>query len=180
MKNSLIKYSTLLLCFGLIIIGCKKSGNSALVPYGSVFEKIMKTDSGIFRGVSIGMPIEEIKSREGKKAEEEEVNDGVNYLVYNNVVDSSSNYSVTYLCPGGKVNEINADIYLVSEEEGVIVFESFKKYFQDTYGKYETDGDFYLWTVPIANSKAQIAIADESATYKKGKITLIINESSEK
>lgn len=136
----------------------------------------MKSDSGVFRGFTLGASKEEIKSIETKGLKEEESNDGVDYLFYELNIDSTTSYTVAYYCPGNKLNNIETDIYLLNEPQAAQLFESFKSYFEKKYGKPTIDGDFYLWLAENKNGKTRIALADESPTYKRGKLTLVIHD----
>jgi hypothetical protein len=161
-----------LLC---LLFACS-CGKSPLGQYGESFEQVMRSDSGLFRGINFGMSKEAIKALEPTGLKEEDSNDGVDYLFYELALDSTTSYTVAYYCPNNRLNNIEADIYLLNEPQAAELFTSFKNYFEKKYGKAETDGDFFLWTAETKLGKARIALADESPTYKRGKLTLVIHD----
>ncbi|MCC6691404.1 MAG: hypothetical protein IT235_07715 [Bacteroidia bacterium] len=152
---------------------CEKS---PLAEYGESFEQLMRTDSGLFRGMDLGLTKEQIKTIEPNGLKEEDNNDGVNYLFYELNLDSVTTYTLAYYLPNNRLNSIEADIYLLNEPEAADLFAVFKKYFEKKYGQALVDGDFYFWTAIGRMGKTRIALADESPTYKRGKLTLVIHD----
>ena len=139
----------------------------------------MKSDTGLFRGITLGISKEKIKTLETAGLKEEDSNDGIDFLFYELTVDSSTSYTVAYYCENNKLNNIEADIYLLNEPQAAEMFEALKSYFEKKYGKPETDGDFFLWIANLKSGKARIALADESPTYKRGKLTLVIHNAKD-
>lgn len=160
------------LCF-IFACSCNKS---PLAQYGVSFEQIMKSDTALFRGLCLGNSIETIKSLEHEGLQEEDDDDGVNFLFYELAIDSTTSYTLAYYCPNDTLNNIEVAIYLKNEPEGAALFNTFKNYFEIKYGAPQTDGDFFLWTADTRLGKARIALADESPTYKRGKLTLIFHD----
>jgi len=160
----------------LLLSSCTKS---PLEEYGETFEEVMKSDTGLFRGTSLGISRKEIKGIEVSGLKEEDTNEGIDFLFYEFVVDSSISYNVAYYFENNRLNNIEADIYLLNEPEAAELFNSFKRYFEKKYGKAETDGDFFLWIAKSKSGKARIALADESPSYKRGKLTLVIHNAND-
>jgi len=165
------------LCF-IYACSCNKS---PLAEYGEPFETIMQTDTSLFRSFNLGASPAEIKANEpkGLKEETRDSSDNVDYLFYELSADSSTSYTIAYYCPNNKLDNIETDIYLLNEPMAADLFNSFKKYFEKKYGTAKTAGDFFEWTANTRMGKANISLADESATYKRGKLTLVIHDASE-
>ncbi len=162
-----------LILFLSLFVACH-CGKSPLAPYGKTFETIMKSDTGIFRGTNFRMSSEDIKAIESDAPKEEDANDGINYLFYELKADSSTSYTLAYNCPNNKLKSIETDIYLLNEPQAADVFNSFKKYFDTRYGNSLTSGDFFIWSATTSSGKIKVELADESPTYKRGKITLVV------
>lgn len=165
----------ILLCM-LFACSC---GKSPLAQYGESFEKVMRSDTGLFRGLTLGVSKEQIAKSEPIGLKEEDSNDGIDYLFYELGIDSTTSYTIAYYCPDNRLNNIEADIYLLNEPQAAELFTSFKTYFEKKYGKPETEGDFLLWIAETGSGKARIALADESPTYKRGKLTLVIHDAKD-
>ena len=163
----------LLVCFLVLLLGsCKRS---ALAPYGPVFEAIFKTDTSLFRGTSLGTAKAVVKQLETVGLKEENQDDGVDYLFYELKTDSAVSYTVAYYFPDQHLNSIEADFYLENEPRGAALFSTFKAYFDSRFGPSTQEGDFFNWVTVIHGKKIEISLADESPTYRKGKLTLDIH-----
>ena len=175
------------LTWGIFILFWAVLGSSCrkhpLAEYGANFEDIMRLDTGLFRGIGMGAVKAEIKAAEDENELKEEDNeDGVDYLLYEYKVkaDTSLSYTVAYNFPdSSKLNSIEVDIYLQNEPQGAELFNVFKKYFDKKYGAGTTEGDFMNWNCVSRGRQVQISLADESPTYKKGKLTLDIHDLEE-
>jgi hypothetical protein len=175
--NKILKQGApfVLLC---LLMACS-CGKSPLAVYGPDFATIMRTDTGLFRGISMGRSKEVIKALEPSGLKEADSSDGTDYLFYELKIDSTISYTIAYNCPDNKLNNIAADIYLLNEPQASTLYDSFKAYFEKKYGSSLADGDFLLWTIHSSGSTTRIELADESPTYKRGKITLVIRNATE-
>ena len=161
----------------LLLVSCRPS---PLAKYGSTFEQIVKLDTGLFRGFSIGTDEKTVRAIETKGLQEEDSDEGIDYLYYEFGIDSTLNYSIAYYFPDKHLNSIEVDVNLKNKPAGADLFNAFKSYYESKYGKALEEGDFCYWTVTSANgSKAKIELSDESPTYNEGKLTLVIHEDSE-
>ena len=87
------------------------SHKSKLAAYGSVFENVMRTDIGAFRGFSLGDNFDTIQSREiGKPVE---IDSG--YLYYEYKLTTEGSYNITYNFDERGLNEIQTDIFWNSD-----------------------------------------------------------------
>jgi len=126
-----------------VISSCKQD-KSSLAKYGSVFENVVRFDQGVFRGFNLGDSITTIATKELSKPFEEDIN----YLNYEYKIDSTTTFDVRYTFDERGLNEIESDIFInnnlsLAEE----TFNNFKKYFDEHYGKSETEGGYNVWSV---------------------------------
>lgn len=152
------------------IISCGTlSQKSELSEYGNVLEAIIKKKQGTFRGINLGISLDSLKLNET-----EGLNDASDdYLYYEFKIDSSTSYSVAYSFDEKKLNEIQVDIFLTTEEQASIVYTHFKDFFTKKYGTGENDNGFLSWSTSIeSGGNVKIALADESSDYNYGKLTL--------
>jgi hypothetical protein len=154
-------------------------GRSRLSVYGPAFETIMRSDTGLFRGMNMTMSKEGIKALEPVGLKEDDSTAGADYLFYELKADTAISYTIAYYCPGNQLTNIATDVYLLNEPQAADLFNSFKIYFEKKYGVPQTAGDFFLWTIQTPHGKTRIELADESPTYKRGKITLVIRDAKE-
>jgi hypothetical protein len=170
-----LKRLSYLLIFLLALSSCKTE-KSKLAPYGKVFESVMRTDTGIFRGFDLGYKMDSVMAHEaGQPAE---VDDGYLYYEYH-MKDSSGTFSITYDFDESGLNEIQSDIFLKDPGQTDSVFASFKKYFDDHYGPEEDHMGFSVWTVKSDSyGNVRINLSDESSDLttpgSPGKLSLWI------
>lgn len=149
---------------------------SKLSEYGPVFENIMRTDIGAFRGFSLGDKLDSVQAKEVAKLTEVDEN----YLYYESKIDDTTgSYNISYTFDERGLNEIQSDIFLNNINNSEAVFNSFKTYFDKYYGSSETHMGFTVWTVKSEKyGEIRINLSDESAdlTTDKapGKISLWI------
>ena len=167
--SSYFKATVLISSFLLVIsCNCKKSD---LSNYGQSFEKIMKSDNGIFRGVELGMCLENIKQQETISASEEDTN----YLYYENALDSSNSFTVAYDFDQKKLKEIQLEVFINNIDEFSNLVATFKNYYENKYGKAENTNGFLIWTIKDINKgNVKITLADESTDFEYSKLSLSV------
>ena len=170
----LSKIPFILLLFICFISACKQP-ESKLKKYGSLLEGVIVSDSGAFRGFSLGEKLDTVQAKE--KAEPTEVDDG--YLYYEFKLDSSNSFNITYNFDESGLNEIQSDIYIQNPDNTDRVFNSFKRFFDDHYGASESHEDYTIWTVKsVKYGTVRINLSDESADFtvlnSPGKISIWI------
>ncbi len=167
--------SSLLLIAGLSSCTAPKA-KSSLAEYGPVFETIMITDMGAFRGFSLGDKLDSIQAKE--KAKLIEADDL--YLYYQSKIDDTTGtYNISYTFDEMGLNEIQSDIFLTNADQADGVFNTFKTYFDEHYGSSESHMGFNVWTVRSDKyGVIRINLSDESDTFitdkPPGKISLWI------
>ena len=137
---------------------------------GTIIEKIMKSDSGIFRGTELCMSLEKVKSKETIPPSEE---DSL-YLYYEVALDSANSLTVAYDFDEKGLKEIQADIFLKNENQFNDLLKKFKIYFHNKYGEGENANGFWVWTIKEKQRNIQIALSDESTDYQYSKLSLSV------
>jgi len=121
-----------------------KQDTASVAKYGYVFENVVRSDDGLFRGFNLGDSISAVVAKEpGKPIEEEK-----NYLYYEYKLDSTATFNVRYTFDERGLNEIESDIFIVNDTnlaEGT--FNKFKKYLDEHYGESKTERGYNVWSV---------------------------------
>jgi hypothetical protein len=147
MKNSIIY---IFIAVTLFIFGCTNNSNETehghhlqdstgqakpenLESYTIGFQNIVKSSNGVFRGVSFGMSIPEVKKVEEKTQLQEEQNNQLDYMVdFAELEEAEVNY---FFNEYNRVNSIEVNIYPKSKGSQDTIFSEFERYFQNRYGK---------------------------------------------
>lgn len=167
--------TTFILAVFLFFVSACKHPESKLKKYGSLLEDVMVSDTGAFRGFSLGEKFDSIQAEErGKPAE---VDNG--YLYYEYKLDSSNSFNITYNFDESGLNEIQSDIYIKNPDNTDRIFDTFKRFFDDHYGASQTHEDYTIWTVKSEKyGTVRINLSDESADFtvpnSPGKISIWI------
>ncbi len=148
---------------------------SKIAKYGPVFENVMRSEMGIFRGFSLGNKIDSVQLKEPLKPIEADTD----YLYYEIKPDSSYSYNITYNFDETGLDEIQSDIYINNVTVADDVFSKFKMYFDEHFGESQNHQGYTVWTVKSEKyGLIIINLSDESADYSAdragGKISLWI------
>lgn len=148
---------------------------SPLSKYGPELEGVMRSDFATFRGFNLGEQMDTILAKEaglGVDADE-------GYLYYEFKLNDSNSYNISYSFDDKGLNEIQSDVYIKNPNNTEKVFNSFKAYFDDHFGKNENHQGFMVWTVKSGKyGDVRINLSDESSDFtipgSPGKIALWI------
>jgi hypothetical protein len=171
------KYSLIITCFLLAAISsCTTKSKSKLAEYHPVLEKIVRVETGAFRGFNLGDQLDSVKLRE--PAQPVEVDEGYLYYEYK-IDDTTGSYSISYNFDDKGLNEIQSDIFITNANNTDQLFNSFKSYFDDHYGSSEMDMGYNVWTVKSQKyGDVKINLSDESTSlttdHAPGKISIWI------
>ena len=166
----------LLLVILFSVVSSCKQNKSSLAEYGSVFEKVVISDQGVFRGFSLGDSLKNIKAKEKETPKEEDEN----YLYYEYKSDSLTTFNVSYSFDEKGLNEIKSDIFVKNNMDvAEDIYNKFKEYFNQHYGQSETEGGFDVWSVKSEKyGEIRIDLSNEfpafNTTNAIGKISLWI------
>jgi hypothetical protein len=167
MRYTFIKYLTPLTFFLLIVLSsCNKKEKDPLEQYGTFVKTVMKTDTGAFRGINFGESLTSVLAKEGTNTSEADTN----YLYYEFKVDSLGSFDVTYDFDNGGLAEIQSYVFINNINQTDSVFEAFKSYFNDHFGRDETQMGYNVWTVKSEKyGDININLSDESADFTADK-----------
>jgi len=157
-----------------ILAGCG-STPSPLSEYGPALENIMKSETGVFRGLSLGSRIDSVLKKESGKANEADEN----YLYYEYSLDTIGSYNVAYTFDEKGLSEIQSDIYINNQANTDNIFNSFKNYFDEHYGPSAMDKGYTVWSVKSdLYGEVKITLNNESSDFSipnsPGKVSLLI------
>lgn len=169
----------LAITFIVLLIGFSACINpkqkSKLAIYGSIFENVMRNDTGAFRGFSLGDKIDSVQAKEpGKPVETDN-----GYLYYEYKLDSANSFNITYTFDDMGLAEIQSDIFIHNPENTDVVFNHFKTYFDQHYGASESHQGYTVWTIKSEKyDVVRINLSNESSDFSvdkaPGKISLWI------
>lgn len=168
--------SFIVACFLIIVISCKTSTKSKLATYHPVLEKIIRSETGAFRGFNLGDHIDSVKHSEPEQPVE--ADEGYLYYEYK-IDDTTGSYSISYNFDEKGLNEIQSDIFITNANNTEQLFNAFKSYFDTHYGSSELNMGYSVWTVKSENyGDVKINLSDESASlttdHAPGKISIWI------
>jgi hypothetical protein len=167
--------SFLLISFLTIsFFSCEKE-KDALKQYGPFVEKVIRSEEGAFRGFNFGEKMDTVIAREVAQAAE--ADDG--YLYYEYKIDDVGSFNITYDFDENGLKEVQSDVFTNSAMQADSVFNSFKKYFDDHFGKDEVDMGYNVWSVKSDKyGDIKINLTDETSDFttdkSPGKIALWI------
>ncbi len=165
--------------FLVLLVGFSSCSNPKKKPtlaiYGNVFETVMRTDDGAFRGFSLGDKIDSVQARESGKPVETDAG----YLYYEYKLDSANSYNITYTFDEMGLSEIQSDIFITNADKTDEIFNHFKTYFDQHYGASESHMGLTVWTIRSEKyGEVRINLSNESADFTTnkapGKISLWI------
>jgi hypothetical protein len=164
----LLKKQTLLFFLTVTLIGfysCKKS-KDPLKKYGPFVETVLRTEDGAFRGFNFGDKMDSVLAKEASKATE--ADEG--YLYYEYKIDDVGSFNITYDFDEKGLNEIQSDVFVKTALQSDSVFNAFKEYFDDHFGKSELDMGYNVWSVKSEKfGDIKINLTDETADFTSDK-----------
>lgn len=130
----------------------------------SVLEKLIKTDTGIFRGVTFGMSAEHVKVLEKNLELEEESPQFIDYIINYNFPESAE--VIYYFDDKGNVTRIEAVVYPENKESQKALFDTLVKYYSDRYGSYDhLEGDTLQWSSDLDSVTVQLTKKDAQKVH---------------
>ncbi|MCW3085030.1 MAG: hypothetical protein JWP12_2396 [Bacteroidetes bacterium] len=134
--------SLAIVLFVLVCSSCKHE-KDPLKKYGPFVETVMRNENGAFRGFNFGEKIDSVTAKETAPAAE--ADEG--YLYYEYKINTTGSFNITYDFDDKGLNEIQSDIFVTDANQTDSVFNAFKSYFDDHFGKEETDMGYNVWSV---------------------------------
>ena len=164
-------------CFLIAAIcSCKNTSKSKLAEYDPALDKIIRSETGAFRGFNLGNQLDSVKKNEPQQPVE--ADQGYLYYEYK-IDDTTGSYSISYNFDEKGLNEIQSDIFITNAGNTERIFNAFKADFDDHYGSSEIDMGYNVWTVKSQNfGEVKINLSDESTSlttdHAPGKISIWI------
>jgi len=157
-NSNKILSSAAIVLFVVFYTSCKDE-KDPLEKYGTVVKHVMRNDSGAFRGLNFGDKMDSVVAREAGPAAEADLG----YLYYEYRIDSLGSFNITYDFDETGLKEIQSDVFVNNALQTDSVFNSFKTYFDDHFGKNETDMGYNVWSVKSEKfGDIKINLTDES------------------
>lgn len=145
-----------------MLTACSGGGDSA--EKSPLLQKVTHSDDGAFRGVDLGMNVDEVKKAEdasGLKDDEED------YLYYDFELGEEESFTVAYTFYDGALYSIELETYLDKPQQAADLFKDLKGYFDGKYGEGTlADDGFTVWKGKAPNGhNMEIAMMDDSEKY---------------
>lgn len=158
------------ICALLLILfssSCKdEKKKDPLKKYGPFVKAVMRIDTGAFRGFNFGEKMDSVLAKESAKATEADEN----YLYYEYRIDTIGSYNVAYDFDEKGLSEIQSYVFINNINKVDSVFNDFKTYFDNHFGKDETQMGYNVWTVKSEiYGNVSINLSDESADFTADK-----------
>lgn len=157
----------------LFLVSCDR--NNKLSEKGEMLEKIILTEEGHFRGITIGDKIDKVKNVE-KAALADEDKD---YLYYDINLNENDFYNIAYSFDESGLYEIMVDVNFDNKAEVEELFNSFDKYFTDKYGEGFMEENFTIWkTSSDVSKQIEIAMTNNIEDSGEGYLSIAISNYS--
>jgi hypothetical protein len=142
---------------------CSKKEKDPLDKYGVFVKTVMRADTGAFRGFDFGEQMDTVLAKESAKATE--ADDRFLYFEYR--IDTVGSFDIAYdFDEAGGLAEVQSYVYINNINKVDSVFNAFKDYFDDHFGKNETQMGYNVWSVKSkVYGDININLSDESANF---------------
>jgi hypothetical protein len=162
--KNLLPLSILLLS---LLSACdSKKEKDPLDQYGIFVKTVMLTDTGSFRGFNFGDPMDAVLAKESAKASEADEN----FLYFEYRIDTVGSFDIAYDFDESGLVEVQSYVYINNINKVDSVFNAFKDYFDDHFGKNETQMGYNVWSVRSEEyGNININLSDESANFTADK-----------
>lgn len=172
MKKILLFGSTLLL---LTFASCDESADSKettppyinqpvssdTIDFPIAVNELIKTDVGVFRGVTFGMPAEKVKVLEDSVALDEETDLYLDYLISYNFEELETAEIIYHLDDKKCVSEIETVVYPKSKKSQKTIFEQLTGFYNSRYGPgLHTSQDTIQWKSELDNLTLSLTKVD--------------------
>jgi hypothetical protein len=141
-----------------LLLASLASCRNKLDQYGEVFQTVMKSEEGVFRGININDSRDRIESEENISADA--FTD--NMLLYEIAINETATLTVRYGFESGKLFEIGADAEFEKQEDGIALITAFKQYYTTKLGSAQTAAGFVTWKGVVDGQDIRIEMTDES------------------
>lgn len=142
-----------------------------LEEYSPELKKLVINTEGVFRGIEMGMELDEVKNKETATLSDES-ND---YLYYDAILNETDYYTINYYFSDKGLYEISVDVYQDIAANALSLRNALETYFNDKYGKPRTIDDYLVWNTDAKGFKnVEISLYGEEREEGGGFISLSI------
>jgi|GEM_PF-928742 len=160
--------------FALLLFSCsneKVPDNQKLLHgFEAPLPELMRNDEGIFRGISLGMTMAQVRASTG---DTNLTQMEPNYLLFEDSLGKKDHYTYDFSFDSLGLKEINIDVYQHDSADAQALFDLFKGYFTKKYGEPSTVKDLLTWEIKGQKRSTEVALLDQSIDYGYGKLTII-------
>ena len=173
-KKQRIKISRAIFPLLFFIVSCSNP-ESSLSSYGVVFNSVVRSDEGVFRGYHLGDSQETIQVSEVDQPID--VEDG--YLYYEYQIDTIGVFNISYIFNEEGLKEVQSEVYIDDADKVAGALKNFQRYFDNHYGESESQKGFKVWSVKSEKyTEVKISLSDESIDFTTenapGKFSILI------
>jgi len=142
----------------LFLLASLASCRNNMDQYGEVFQAVMKSDDGVFRGNNLNDNRQQVESEENKAPDAFTAN----MLLYEIQINESAVLTVRYGFENGKLFEIGADADFENQEDGIALINAFKQYYTTKIGSAQMAAGFITWKGNVEKQAIRIEMTDEA------------------
>ena len=171
--KQLLLFGFVLLLFALV--SCDESADSKettppyinqpvisdTIGFPLAVNELIKTDVGVFRGVTFGMPAEKVKVLEDSVALDEETDHYLDYLISYNFEELETAEIIYHLDNKKRVSEIETVVYPKSKKSQKTIYEQLTGFYTSRYGPGQyTSQDTIQWKSELDNLTLSLTKVD--------------------
>lgn len=138
--------------------------------YHFFLDEIVRSQSGVFRGLSLNAKAEDIKKAEPGQATE--ISEG--HLYYEYAIDSVTNYSIDYTLVDDSLEEINLQINTNDLELSSYLFCDLKDYYASKLPNPTEDQGYVVYNCFEGQRKPFVVSLSDNSSPSKGIINMLI------
>lgn len=128
-------------------------------PYS--INELIKTDTGVFRGIIFGMPVEKVKVLEDSFALDEETDQYLDYLISYNSEELETAEVIYHLDAKKLVSGIEAVVYPKSKKSQKAIYDQLAGFYTKRYGPAQlVDTDTIRWQSDLDNLTLSMSKVD--------------------
>lgn len=161
------------LLFSIIVatlfVAC--SNVKELDEYSPELEKLAVSSDGIFRGVEMGMSLDDVKEKETAALSDE----STDYLYYDATLNESDYFTINYYFSEKGLYEITIDIYQDVTANALSLRNALETYLNDKYGNPKSKDEYLMWETDAKKfKKIEISLFGEEREEGGGFISISI------
>jgi hypothetical protein len=154
----------------LFLLATFSSCRSKLDQYGEVFQTVMKSDDGVFRGININDRKSQVEAIEEKAPDAFTEN----MLLYELSINETASLTIRYGFENNQLYEIGAEADFAVQEDGLSLINAFKQFYATKFGGSQSGAGFITWVGKVDGQSIRIEMTDEAELSSFGGWSLSI------